>query len=51
MKLWGHNCHQDSSVGTQEPGRAQMGRHQVWSLDACQLGGEAQLGSASLAPV
>ena len=51
MKLWGQNCHQDSSVGTQAPGLAQMGRHPVWSLDAGQLGGEAQLGSASRAPV
>lgn len=51
MKSWGQNCHRDTSVGTEAPGLAQMGRLQVWSLDAGQQGGEVQLGSASLAPV
>lgn len=36
MKLWGQNGHQESSVGTEAPGLAQMGRHQVWSRDASQ---------------
>lgn len=51
MKLWGQNRHQNSPAGTQAPGLAQMGRHPVWSLDAGQLGGQAQLGNASHAPV